>query len=445
MRIELPDPRKFARLFESLVSTSFATQPTGIATDNREIRPGDLFLALPGEKVDSHGFVAPAARSGAVAALVTHTVATDHPIQQCVVESVVHTMGDLARQWRQAYSIPIIGVTGTNGKTTTKELVRHFLSAKGRVHATEGNFNTSIGLPLTLLTLEEKHSFSILEMGANQPGDIEYLTELAQPTHGIITNIAPAHLAGFGTVDGVLNEKARLLTAPGLEVAFLNVSDPRCASIKPAARTVTFGFDPAADYSAENESVDPGVISINGHNLRLSAPNPALKKNVLAAATVARTLGVPWTIIQRLAPKFPSVAGRCQIRKMNGYTVIDDTYNANVESTQTALGFLTEFSDQGRKIFIFGDMFEMGDMAEEAHAQVGRICLDTPLAAVFTVGKYSEIITRIASARYPSFHFKTKARLAEQLLRFCQPGDVLLIKGSRGMAMETIISELETR
>ncbi|NOZ75824.1 MAG: UDP-N-acetylmuramoyl-tripeptide--D-alanyl-D-alanine ligase, partial [FCB group bacterium] len=148
MRINLPDARAFADLFESKLSIHLNTPPTGISTDNREILPGDLFLALPGEKVDGHQFIDSAARAGAVAVLGTHRVNTDSPVQQCIVDSVVQVMGELALQWRRSFSIPVIGITGSNGKTTTKELLKHYLADQGLVHATEGNFNTSIGLPL---------------------------------------------------------------------------------------------------------------------------------------------------------------------------------------------------------------------------------------------------------------------------------------------------------
>jgi len=446
VRIDLPAPRTFADMMETTFGVTLKTPPRGIATDNREVKPGDLFLALPGENVDGHQFVPSAAQSGAVAALVTHTVEAESTCQQIAVDSVTQAIGTLAQQWRRQFSIPVVGITGSNGKTTTKELLKHYFSHSGRPHATSGNYNTSIGLPLTLLTLEKDHTVSLLEMGANQPGDIQYLTQIAEPTHGLITNIAPAHLEGFGSIEGILKEKANLLTFEDLTLAFQNVSDPFCSQLEVTVPKKTYGFDVPADFTATDPALNGNQsgIMINGHFIPLPSPNPALKKNVLAAVAVALTLGIDWSVVEEATPLFTPVKGRCVVQELNGLTIIDDTYNANVESTQAALGFLTDFSGRGRKIFVFGDMFEMGSAAEEAHAHVGRACLDSKLDAVFTTGQFAEIVTRIASARFPSFHFRTKERLLEQLRRFCQPGDVLLVKGSRGMAMETIIQGLET-
>ncbi len=445
MRIKLPQPQEFALLLEKTLNIHLDIMPFGIATDNREIEQGDLFLALPGEKVDGHQFVESSFKAGAVAALVTQTVETDAKGQQIKVSSVTGAMGRVAHQWRKKFSIPVVGITGSNGKTTTKELLKHYCAKNGKPHATTGNFNTSIGLPLTLLTLTREHTVSILEMGASQPGDIEFLANIAEPTHGLITNVAPAHLEGFGSVKGVLDEKAKLLTYKRLKTAFLNLSDPNCATLSLSTGTKTFGFDIPADFcgSAGKDDTKP-EMSINEHRIPLPNPNPALQKNVLAAASIAITLGIGWPVIQESTIHFKPISGRSEVRKIHGMTIIDDTYNANLESTRTALDFLARFTSRGRKIFIFGDMFELGESAVEAHAQVGQACLETLPDTVFTVGELSAQTTEVASAKIPSFHFQTKEQLTDKLLQFCKPGDTLLVKGSRGMAMETIIQGLET-
>ncbi|RMF07941.1 MAG: UDP-N-acetylmuramoyl-tripeptide--D-alanyl-D-alanine ligase [Candidatus Neomarinimicrobiota bacterium] len=444
VRIDLPQPDQFAALWATVTGSPLKDPVAGIASDHRELQPGDLFLALKGARVDGHQLLQPAKDRGAVAALVSEAVDPVDGLRLYRVASVEETLGNLARSWRQRFSIPVLGITGSNGKTTTKELVRACLSRSGHPHCTTGNFNTSLGVPLSLLTLTADHTHSVIEMGANQPGDIRYLASLVKPTLGLVTNVAPAHLEGFKNLETIVSEKESLLTADSLETAFINLSDEHCRTMQFRGRKVTFGFDTNADYAGRSDrsSARPR-LQINGHTLNLPTAHPALEKNALAAASVARELGISWSDISAAVARFEPVRGRGEVLTFRGLTVINDTYNANVESTRTALEFLRSYPSRGRKIFVFGDMFEMGEAAEQSHAAVGQACLEAGPDAVFTVGNFSEIVARVTSARIPSFHFKSKETLQDKLRRFCRRDDVLLVKGSRGMAMETLIQGLE--
>ena len=225
MRITLSNPKRFSKVFKTVTNTSFTSTVLGISTDSRQCIEGDLYIAIKGESVDGNQFIKEAQAAGAVVALIAKTDDTVSDIQQIEVGNPVNTIGEVANAWRKHFNIPVIGITGSNGKTTTKDLLKHFLESKYNVHSTKGNFNTSIGVPLTLLQLQRKHNISIIEMGANQPGDIKYLCQIVEPTDGLITNIAPAHLEGFGSIESVAQEKSELFTYLTDGVVYINNSD----------------------------------------------------------------------------------------------------------------------------------------------------------------------------------------------------------------------------
>jgi len=251
MRIDLPNPQAFGNQLSEITEQVITTDITGIATDSREVIPGDMFVAIKGERVDGHNFLNQVIEQGASLCLIEDKSA-QIPNERCIItDDTVKTLGYIASEWRKQFSIPVIGITGSNGKTTTKELLRHLLSVKHQVHATEGNFNTSIGLPLSMLTLTSAHTISVLEMGANQPGDIAYLCGIAKPTHGLITNIAPAHLEGFGSIDTIAMEKGQLFLALTDGIAFVNVSDARVLDLPTYGNKIRYGFTPDCDFSAD--------------------------------------------------------------------------------------------------------------------------------------------------------------------------------------------------
>ena len=299
MRIDLPSPNKFHHTFERALGVSLREKVCGITTDSRDVNENDLYIAIDGDKVDGHSFLSEVYEKGAAAALVSK-VDNNLKLYQIEVESTVQSIGKVAALWRDKFQIPIIGITGTNGKTSTKELLKHILSSKYDIHATEGNYNTSIGLPLTLLKLTEYYGASILEMGANQPGDIELLCKIANPTHGVITNIAPAHLEGFGDIENVTKTKGALFEHLSEGISFVNAADYRIKKLNIPGKFITFGLTSNCDYPADIHHNSEGsiVLTIDSEEVITNSSNLSFAKNVIACSAIACELDVSWESIK---------------------------------------------------------------------------------------------------------------------------------------------------
>ena len=340
MRVSLPDPTQFEVVFRSITGHTIPLVG-GIATDSRECRSGDMYIAITGERVDGHDFIDNAVKNGAIAVLVARPIETE--AYQALVNDPIEAIGAVAARWRSQFDIPVIAITGSNGKTSTKELLRHIFNAQFAVHATEGNYNTSIGLPLTLFQMMQAHSISILEMGANQPGDIGDLCSIAHPTHGLITNIAPAHLEGFGSIAEVAHTKAALFGAMSDKgTAFVNLTDSRIAEMAQPKNSITFGLTAECDYPADIHTEPDGTLSLTvaAEDIYTGSSNFSFAKNIIACAAIANTLNVPWNLFRDRVASFQPPQGRCAIKKIKNMTIIDDTYNANLESTIAAIDYL---------------------------------------------------------------------------------------------------------
>ena len=443
MRINLPHPNKFAKIWEEVTDVALNKTVKGIVTDSREVRPGDLYIAISGDRVDGHTFIKDVFEKGAVCALVNSEI--ENADEQLIkVNNSVSTIGKVAKAWRNQFDIPVMGITGSNGKTSTKELLKHMLSAQFNIHATEGNFNTSIGLPLTLLRLTKENTISLLEMGANQPGDIAQLCEIAQPTHGVITNIAPAHLEGFGTIEAVAKTKGELFACLSKGVSFINAADYRVGALEILGDSISFGLTPECDYPADIHHEKDGTITltVDAEEIPTHSVNLTFAKNVIACVAISRTLGLSWGEIRENVASFQPPKGRCEVKNNGMITIIDDTYNANLESTVAAIDYLKAFSGNGQRIFVFGDMFELGDLSQDQHRRVGEKCNEAELSAVFTVGE--ETVTTDAIITYSELHkhFNNKDDLLTSLKSIVKDGDKVLVKGSRGMKMETIVEAM---
>lgn len=415
----------------------------GIVTDSREVRPGDLYIAISGDRVDGHTFIKDVFEKGAVCALVNSDI--ENADEQLIkVNNSVSTIGKLAKAWRNQFDIPVMGITGSNGKTSTKELLKHMLSAQFNIHATEGNFNTSIGLPLTLLRLTKENTISLLEMGANQPGDIAQLCEIAQPTHGVITNIAPAHLEGFGTIEAVTKTKGELFACLSKGVSFINAADYRVGALEILGDSISFGLTPECDYPADIHHEKDGTITltVDAEEIPTHSLNLTFAKNVIACVAISRTLGLSWGEIRENVASFQPPKGRCEVKNNGMITIIDDTYNANLESTVAAIDYLKAFSGNGQRIFVFGDMFELGDLSQDQHRRVGEKCNEAGLSAVFTVGEATVTTDAIITYSELHRHFDNKDDLLTSLKSIVKDGDKVLVKGSRGMKMETIVEAM---
>ncbi len=416
---------------------------TGVETDTRKIQKGSLFFCLKGANFDGNTFAEEAIKSGALAAVIDNP---DYQIEgkTYLVEDVLKTLQDLARYHRNHFQIPMIGITGSNGKTTSKELISATLSTQFKVHFTQGNLNNHIGVPLTLLQLDESHEIAVIEMGANKPGDIKELVEIALPTHGIITNIGRAHLEGFKSLEGVIKTKTELFDfiAENNGHLFANKQDEIIMSKLPATTQNHFYNDPS-ELQGELLSLTPFV------NMNWSEPgytSPAIQTNLvgeynfinfLAAIRIGRFFGISAENCNQAISAYQPTNNRSQVTKTDKNTLIVDCYNANPTSMRSALSSFAKI-DNHAKIFILGDMREMGDDAPMVHEEVVQQTIDLRLSGFFI----GEEFLKFKGTHPNAIFLKSTDPLIEHFTNN-PPSDLLiLLKGSRGISLEKVIPYL---
>lgn len=417
-----------------------------VERDSRTVQSGDLFLALQGERFDAHDFV-PQVAGKASAALVVRRI--DAAIPQVVVDDVRLALGRLAAAWRQQFHQPVIGLTGSNGKTTLKEMLTAILSQQGQTLATIGNLNNDLGMPLTLLRLRKDDQFAVIEMGANHFGEIAYLTEIAQPNIAILNNAGNAHLEGFGDLAGVARAKGEIFA--GLQaggIAIINADDAYAAywlGLNTERQVLRFGMTNAADVFGTVDAANQFYIHTQGEqvavNLHLLGRHNQL--NALAAAAAALALGIKLATIAEGLATLQAVKGRlCPKRGKHGGMVIDDTYNANPTSTAAAVAVLA--SVQGRKIMVLGDMGELGDTGVALHAAIGQQAASQGVDALYTLGTLSTAASQAFGEMlgHAPLHFTALADLLTVLEQDLQPGTTVLVKGSRSARMERVVDAL---
>jgi UDP-N-acetylmuramoyl-tripeptide--D-alanyl-D-alanine ligase len=429
---------------------------TSVGTDSRTVMPGMLFVALQGEHFDGHDFVQDVLEQGATCALVRSDWAAAHPDLPLVgVADTRLALGKLAAHWRAHFHLPLIGITGSNGKTTVKEMCAAILRADFGQHAvlaTTGNLNNDIGLPLTLLKLRTAHHAAVIEMGMNHPGEIAYLTRIARPTVAVVNNAQRAHLAGLGTVADVARAKGEIFEGLGeTGVAVINADDPHAElwrELNRDRRIVSFGFSPAADVrgtwqaSHENEGFG-GELALTTPlgkiAFHLPVPGAHNARNALAAAAACLAAGVPLAPLARGLESYAGITGRLQ-RKAGTHkaTVIDDSYNANPDSMRAAIDVLASLP--GRRIFVMGDMGEVGDAAGQLHDEIGGYAKSQGVDYLFALGDRS-------SAAVHNFdggaqHFTSVDTLVTALKPLMDKDTTVLVKGSRFMRMERVVEAI---
>ncbi len=419
----------------------------GVSTDTRTLRRGELFVALQGPNFDGGDYVSQASEKGAAAAVVGAKV--DGDIAQIRVADTKLALGELGAAWRREQSAVVVGITGSNGKTTLKELTAACLSQAAPTIATEGNLNNDIGMPLMLTRIDETHRYAVLEMGANHVGEIDYLTSLAEPDVVAITNAAAAHLEGFGSIDGVAKAKGEILcgrSRPG--VAILNADDEYFefwSAMASDIDVVGFGIDTQADVCTSDIVADGGGSNFQLHrfdsriDVRLSLPGRHNVRNACAAAAIATALGIAPEQIQSGLESVQPVAGRLQPRHgLNGATLFDDSYNANPLSVAAAAEFLAALD--GQSWLVLGDMGELGADAARLHREVGVVVKNAGVDRLFGTGELSRNVT--AAFGDNASWFDSIDTLIDAL-RVSVTSDVnLLVKGSRFMRMERVVEAL---
>ncbi len=426
----------------------------GVSTDTRSLRKDNLFVALQGPHHDGHNFIEQAHKAGAAAALVNRR--TETSLASLVVSHTRLSLGKLASDWRRRFHIPLVAVTGSNGKTTVKEMTAAILNRRGATLVTLGNLNNDIGVPLTLLRLGAMHRYAVIEMGANHAGEIAYLTQLARPTVALITNAGPAHLEGFGSIEGVAHAKGEIYS--GLDehgVAIINHDDLYSSLWRTLARNrrvLTFGLKPGADVTGEFVTLD-GAARLRLHTpqgsiaLQLKLPGRHNVLNALAAAAAALAAGASLEDVRAGLESMSPVHGRLESKPgVHGAHIIDDTYNANPSSLKAALDFVADLP--APRWLVLGDMAELGQEGAAHHAQAGREARARGIERLFAIGELSRFAVQSFGAG--ADHFTDQQRLAdvvhmELAALNTAPGPTqvtVLVKGSRASGMEHVVAAL---
>ncbi len=419
-----------------------------ICTDTRKITPGSLFVAIKGENFDGHDFALKAVESGAQAVLCERDCGLGD--RQILVESTRLALLDLAGYYRSLFRIPVVGITGSVGKTTTKEMTHAVMSVKYNTLKNEGNLNNEIGVPLTLFRLDKSHEAAVIEMGMSGFGEISRMTKAVKPDAAIISNIGVSHIEHLGSREGILRAKLEILdgmkeNAP----VILNADDDMLATVRPGSHPIiSYGIESentlfkAFDITSKEDETEM-VISFSGGSGRVSLPFPGRHNvyNALAAAAAGSLFGVEPTEAFEALKKYVPAGMRQRINKKFGMTFIEDCYNASPDSQAAALAVLGGMNNSGRRIAVIGDMLELGAVSEKAHYEVGIKAAENGIDAVFTYGERSLKTAKGASdGKVPLVKsFNDKQALSNELIGYLEKGDSVLFKASRGMKLEDVI------
>lgn len=428
-------------------TTPVHTDITEISTDTRNLPEGCLFLALRGAKFDGHSFVHNAIEAGAVAA-VTDQQMGDNPC--IVVGDTGQALLDIASLYREQFDIPVVGITGSVGKTTTKEMTACVLSQKFKTLKTEANLNNEIGCPKTILGLTKEHGAAVIEMGMNHFGEISRMSRCTKPTMAVITNIGFSHVENLGSQEGILKAKLEMLEGMGPHAPLIVSGDDKLlAPLRDSLEgrlVYTFSTEGnPADVSAEDIKEENGVTTftiVHGEK-RLLAVLPAIGvhnvKNALAAYLVGTLCGMEEQEILCGIAEYRPTGNRQNILEKNGQTVIADCYNASPASMEAALGVLANYPCEGRRVAVLGDMLELGDMSDALHEKVGEIAKRSNLNMLYCYGPAAKHIAAKAGDRFGVFCTEDASVLTEKLQMYTKEGDVVLFKASHGMHLENII------
>jgi UDP-N-acetylmuramoyl-tripeptide--D-alanyl-D-alanine ligase len=413
-----------------------------IATDTRTVAAGDCFVALRGEKFDAHEFLADAVAKGA-AAVVVHDAARAARlgVPVYVVDDTTRALGRLARYRRRAWGRPVIGVVGTNGKTSTKELVRAALGSRLRVHATVGNYNNLVGVPQTLFALPDDADIAVIEMGTNQPGEVAALRAIVDPDVVVVTSIAEEHLEGLGDLEGVLREE--ISACDGVPVAITPASQPEVADAarSRAKRVVSAGLD-AGDVRASRWSVasdGTGSLELDGTDVRVPLRGVHNLRNAMLALAAAREAGISMADAARGIAAMPSPPMRVSFESHGGVTVINDAYNSNPGSARAALELLEHAGDGRQRVAVLGTMLELGPQADRLHDEIARAALAASIDVIVGVGGFAEALARVAPGDARAFGGADPASAWDAARSRLRRDAVILLKGSRGVRLERLV------
>ncbi len=434
---------EIARILSIAIPTAASAIVTGYSIDSREVRPGDLFIALKGDQVDGHDFLGQAFAAGAIAALVEREIPSVD-IHQFVVPDSLAALQTLATAARTKWGRIVVGITGSAGKTSTKENVSALLAIALPTSKTVGNLNNHIGLPLSVLRIDDKSQAAVLEMGMNHSGEIARLCAIAKPDIGVVTNVGHAHIENFTGIEGIAAAKRELIESlPATGVAVLNADDRRVAAFAQnfSGKSVTFGLSEAATTRATNISytLDEADFQIEGQAFHSKVPGRIGVLNITAGVAVARLWGVPLRQLSDAARQIEPPKMRTEKISRNGITIWNDCYNSSPDAAKAMLDLLRDTAT-GRRIAVLGEMRELGQWAEALHAELGLYSVESGFSVLLGIRGAARFTIESAmkaglSARAACF-FDTPEQAGEYLKTIALPGDTILFKGSRGTRVE---------
>jgi UDP-N-acetylmuramoyl-tripeptide--D-alanyl-D-alanine ligase len=428
---------------------------TNVSTDSRTAKPGDCFFAISGDNFDGHNFIADVFAKGAACAVVSKDIPADKFPGKAILEvsDTIKALGDFACWYRKDCKFKVVAITGSAGKTTTRQIVYHVLSRHFKTYQSPKSFNNFIGLPLTLLGAEPNQQIVIVELGTNHPGEIEYLTRIASPDIALVTNVYPAHLAGFGSVEKIAEEK--LAIAKGLAPAGILIINADCPPLYDSARKAnlifkTFSCGESVDYLARDISIGPltSVFTINGVFVEILLPGRGNVENALAAWAICSSLGISARDFADALKTISPVSMRTEMLNIGSVTVISDCYNANPASMKNALDILANLADSQnrRAVFICGDMAELGDSEQFLHRQLGEQIANARVNLLVTLGDLAAIAADTAKTKRPDTQtrcFADQTDLCNNLQLMIKDSDIILVKGSRISKLELVVNKLK--
>jgi UDP-N-acetylmuramoyl-tripeptide--D-alanyl-D-alanine ligase len=435
-----------------------------VSIDSRKISPSDVFVAIIGDVHDGHTFLEDVIHQGIYGVVINKKKAKEFPtsdwhntkVTAIAVEDTTKALGDLAAFHRNRTDASVVAITGSNGKTTTRKLISAVIARQFNTLSAIGNYNNQIGLPLTLLKLQQGHTWAVVELGTNGPGEIARLAEISSPEIGVITNIGPAHLEGLGSLEGVMREKGDLLKhIKSNGKAILNADDRRILKLaeKTDREVILFGLSEDATIRAEAVKEKAGGISFilvlpqERVPVQLSISGQFMVPNALAAAAVGYVVGLSAEQIKVGLEEFCPAPGRMSFFQMpNGIHIIDDTYNANPDSMKAAILALKALRANSRSILIAGDMLELGKQSASMHIHIGKLAATSGIRKIYVAGEFAEAVAKGAQDSQMNgrdIFTGTKDEILKDLKNYLKSGDWVLIKGSRGMAMEDIVNGLK--
>lgn len=418
----------------------------GISTDSRTIQPGQVFWVLQGDQFNGHDFVDAVQLKKPIFSVISQAELprfTGAKFAMIAVPDTLSALQELAKIHRQKFSHPVLALSGSNGKTSTKEMIAAILGSKFRVHKTSGNLNNHIGCPLTLLNMVQEHQVAVIEMGSNHPGEIETLAEIAQPDQALLTNIGAAHLEFFKNLENVAREKLSLFESlPADGLIYRNADDPFIQQYNTGGRkVVSFALDQKADVKGQVLELDAqgnGIFLLSGETkIHLNVPGVHNIHNAVAAAAVGLEFGLSASEIKQALEDYSSTSQRMQVLDRGGIRFINDAYNANPDSVGAAIEALSRMQINGSVFIVLGDMLELGSKSKKMHEQVIEQALSIHPGRIMVLGKEM----RIAAAGFTAVEaFDTHDEIIDALQKTIRPGDLVLLKGSRYMQMENILN-----